>query len=197
VVAKLPRPVADFIIRVSAIHDAFATSSKTYPSPPVTMPVFASHIATLTTAETAVKTRAAGTVADRDAARKAVVIDVGLLQGYAQQAVNADPANADALAQDAGMTVRKSTRPAKPPLAAKPASTGAVHLVAKAIKGGKSNEWQYSADGGKTWVSVPSSTQAKTSITGLQVGALVSFRHRAVTKAGPQDWSQVISATVT
>jgi len=197
VVSNLPYPVADFIIRASAIHDAMAKSKTTYPSPPVAMPVFASHIADLIAKETAAKTRAAGTVADRDAARRVVVVDIAQLQSYVQKLVNADPVNADSLAQAAGMTVRKATYPAKPPLVAKPAFMGVMRLVAKAIKGGKTNEWQFSTDGGTTWVSTPSSTKASTTIAGLQVGSLVSFRHRAITKMGPGDWGQPITATVT
>ncbi len=95
------------------------------------------------------------------------------------------------------MFIRNYTHPAKPPLAVKQTSTGIVHVVAKATKGAKTNDWQYSVDGGKTWVSVPSTTKASTSISGLTPGVAVTYRQRIVTKAGPQDWSQPVSATVT
>ena len=48
-----------------------------------------------------------------------------------------------------------------------------------------SHEWQYSTDGGKTWTSVQTTLQAKTTVPGLQPGNTVVFRHRAVTKSGP------------
>jgi len=197
VALKLPKAVADFIIRASAIHDAMSKSSTTYPSPPVAMPVFAAHIADLVAKQVTVQTRTAGAAADRDAARKLVVTDLGQQQGYVQRLVNADPANAESLAQDAGMSLRKVAPYAKPPLVAKPAFAGAMRLIAKATKGGRAYDWQYSADGGRTWVSVPSCTSANTVISGLQVGALLSFRHRAITKDGPQDWGHPVSATVT
>jgi hypothetical protein len=49
---------------------------------------------------------------------------------------------------------------------------------------------QYSADGGKTWISVPSTLQAKTTVSGMTPGATALFRYRAVTKTGEGDWSQ-------
>jgi hypothetical protein len=197
VVLGLPNKVADFIIRATAIRDAMAANSKVYPSPPVALATLTSHIDDLTTKEAATKTRTTGAVALRDAARKQVALDLGQLQGYVQQIVNADPANAESLAAEAGMSVRKKSNPAKPPLAAKNPSIGTVHLAAKAVAGAKTNDWQYSSDGGKTWINLPSSTKANTTVTGLQSATVVQFRHRPVTKAGPQDWGQPISALVT
>ncbi len=93
------------------------------------------------------------------------------------------------------MSIRKRQNPAKPPLAAKHPSIGTVLLVAKAIQGAKTNDWAYSLDGGKTWIRAPASTGAHTTVTGLQSATVVTFRHRVVTKAGPQDWGQPISAS--
>jgi hypothetical protein len=197
VVLGLPTRIADFIIRSTAIRDAMTANSKEYPSPPLALTVLTSHIDDLTTKEAAAKARTKGAAADRDVARKQVVVDLGQLQGYVQQVVNADPANAGSLAADAGMSIRKKSNPAKPPLAAKNPSIGTVHLAAKALRGAKTNDWQYSLDGGKTWISAPSSTKASTTIMGLQSATVVTFRHRPVTKAGPQDWGQPITALVT
>jgi hypothetical protein len=196
VVLGLPPRIADFIIRATAIASALAANSKVFPSPPVALTVLTSHIDDLTAKEAVAQTRVKGAAANRDAARKQVVVDLGQLQGYVQQVVNADPANAESLAAEAGMSVRKKTNPAKPPLAAKNPSTGSVQLVAKAISGAKTNDWQYSTDGGKTWVSATSTTKAKTTITGLVPGSTVSVRHRPITKAGPADWGQDVSAIV-
>ena len=196
VVLGLPRPVSAFIIRAGQIHDSFVANTASYPSPPVAMTVFAAHIADLTAKEQAAKARTTGAVADRDASRKQVVVDLGELQGYVSQVVNATPANAAVLAQDAGMSVRKYTHPAKPPLAAKQKLSGTVQLVAKATKGAKSNEWQYSTDGGKTWVDLPPTTKASTTVN-LMPGTTVSYRQRVLTKSGRSDWSQPISALVT
>jgi hypothetical protein len=48
----------------------------------------------------------------------------------------------------------------------------------------------------KTWVTVPSTLQAKTTVAGLTPGATVTFRYRAVVKTGEGDWSQPTSLMV-
>jgi hypothetical protein len=50
-----------------------------------------------------------------------------------------------------------------------------------------SHDWQYSSDGGKTWISAPSSLQAKTTLSGLTPLTTVMVR---------QDWDQPVSAVV-
>jgi hypothetical protein len=85
----------------------------------------------------------------------------------------------------------------KPSLATKQTLSGAVHVVAKATKGAKADNWQYSTDGGKTWLSAPTSTKSTTLITRLTPGGTLTVRHQAVTKAGPLDWSQPVTAIVT
>ena len=59
-----------------------------------------------------------------------------------------------------------------------------------------SYDWEYSTDGGKTWVAMPSTLQSKTSMTGLASGTTVQFRSCPVTKAGQGDWSAPVSLTV-
>jgi hypothetical protein len=59
-----------------------------------------------------------------------------------------------------------------------------------------SYEWQSSTDGGKTRVSMPTTVQAKTTVTGLQVGTSPQFRSRAVTRSGEGDWTQPLSITI-
>jgi hypothetical protein len=50
-------------------------------------------------------------------------------------------------------------------------------------------EWAYSTDGMKTWVSMPFTTKATTTIFGLVPGSTVHFRYRPVTKDGVGNWS--------
>ena len=59
-----------------------------------------------------------------------------------------------------------------------------------------SYEWQYSTDGGKTWVTAPVTLQSKTTLLGLPAGTTVMFRSRAVTKVGEGEWTQVASLLV-
>ena len=161
VVLKLPYKVADFIIRAQGIHDAMAANSGTLPKPSPALPVLQAHIDDLITKQAAAKTRVAGAVEDRDAVLKLVALDLGSERGYVEQLVNADPGNGDVIAQDAAMTLRKVPSVNKSALAAKPGpASGMVHVVAKAVKGARANDWQYSVDGGKTWIDVVPTTRA-------------------------------------
>ncbi len=92
-------------------------------------------------------------------------------------------------------SIAPCARVVKSDLVTKQLVSGSVK-VAKATQGGRSYEWQYSTDGGKTWLSAPSTTQANATIHGLQSGVVTSFRQRAITKVGPTEWSQPIAALV-
>jgi hypothetical protein len=51
-------------------------------------------------------------------------------------------------------------------------------------------------DGGKTWIQLPSTMKAKTTVSGIAPGTSPQFRFRILTKAGEGDWSQPISLLV-
>jgi hypothetical protein len=71
-----------------------------------------------------------------------------------------------------------------------------VHVIAKATKGAKAHDWQFSTDGGKTWIDASPTTKSSTVITGLTPGALVHYRQRVITKTGPGNWCQAVAAIV-
>jgi len=148
-------------------------------------------------AETAAKTRAIGTVAARDNAREALLTTLHGAKAYVQQKADATPEQAQAIIESASLAVRKTAIRIKLGFTAKAGPvSGSVHLAARAAGRRASYEWQWSADGGKTWTSLPSTLQAKTTVPNLPVGTTCSFRYRAVTKTGEGDWSQVIALLV-
>jgi hypothetical protein len=59
-----------------------------------------------------------------------------------------------------------------------------------------SYEWQYSTDGGKTWIAAPVTIQAKTTVAGLVPAATVLFKYRPVTRTGEGNWSEPVSLIV-
>jgi hypothetical protein len=71
-----------------------------------------------------------------------------------------------------------------------------VNLVVAQAGNRASYEWEYSSDLGKTWVLLPPTLQAKTTVSGLQAGTIVQFRYRPVTKTGAADWSAPVSLMV-
>jgi hypothetical protein len=197
VVLKLPLAIAALIVRATAIVDAVAANSGTFVTPSPALALLRTHIATLTTAESATKTHTAGTVAARDAAKKVLLADLRQLRAYVEALATASPDQAAAIAEQAAMTLKKQPATHKSDLALKQTVSGTVQVVAKATAGSHAHEWQYSTDGGKTWIVLPSTLKASTAITGLTPGVSVQVRHRPVTKEAPGDWSQPVSALVT
>jgi hypothetical protein len=190
VALNAPPKVAELLVFGQHVHDTMAANSKTLPSPSPALLVLQTDINTLAAKEAVVKTRVAGAVIDRDAALKVLRNDLHNERAYVQLVVNSDPENAASIATAAGMTLVKPPARNKPPLAVKAGATsGVVHVVAKATKGAKANNWQLSTDGGKTWVDLPETTRARTQVANLTPGTTVQFRQRALTKTGASDWS--------
>jgi hypothetical protein len=192
---KLPSAVAMLIALAKAILTALTSNKATFPAPTPPLAQFSTDIDSLDTAEIATKTKGKGLVAVRDEKRKTVTADLHQLVAYVQQIANLHPDEAASIIESAGMSVRKTGSRSKPDLAVKAATTGAVHVVAKASAGARAHEWQYSTDG-KNWTAAPTTTQAKATLGNLPVGVVVYFRHRPVTKAGPGDWSAIASMAV-
>ncbi len=110
---------------------------------------------------------------------------------------DANPEQAEAIITSAAMSVKKTTIRQKQAFAVKYGPTsGTVQISAKAAGHRAAYEWQYSTDGGKTWMQVPNTLQAKTTIIGLPVAATVEFRYRVTTKLGMGDWSLPTSILV-
>ena len=71
-----------------------------------------------------------------------------------------------------------------------------MKLVAAAAARRAFVDWQYSTDGGKTWTTMPSTLQAKTTLSGMTPASTVEFKYRAVTKTGEGNWSAPVSLLV-
>jgi hypothetical protein len=85
----------------------------------------------------------------------------------------------------------------KAPLTAKQGTTsGTVKLAAKAAGPRASYEWEWSTDGGKTWMQLPPTVQSKTTLTGVAPGTNAEFRFRSVTKAGVSSSRQTVTLLV-
>jgi hypothetical protein len=193
---KLPNKVPALITYAQGIVKAM-TGNPAFPSPTPTLTTVTEAINELQTAETATLARTKGAVAVRNEKRAALVTLLQQLKAAIQAAADANPETGPSVIQSAGMAVKKTPVRAKRVFAAKVgAVSGSVKLVTDAAARRASYEWQYSTDGGKTWVSSPSTLQTKTTVSGLAPAANVMFRSRAVTKAGEGDWSQPTSIIV-
>jgi hypothetical protein len=167
----------------------------TAPNPPLT--TLTDLVTKLEAAETATKTRAKGTIEARNAAMTSLKSALEAERATIQLVADADPDNAQAIITSTSLSVRKVGSHTKAPFAVKQGDvSGSVRLAVKSAGARASYDWEWSADAGKTWTAVASTTQAKTTIVGLPVGTSVQFRFRAITPKGQGDWSQPIALLV-
>ena len=167
------------------------TGNPHFPTPTPTVAALAAAVSDLHDAETAALSRSKGAATVRNDKRTVLV---GLLQqyrGYVQGVADATPENAAAIIESAGLSVRKLAARGKRTFAVvQGAASGEARVTAVTAGSRAAYDWQYSVDGGKTWVDVPSTTRGQTKIVGLPVGTAAQFRYRTVTPRGGQgDWS--------
>jgi hypothetical protein len=195
-VLVLPKPVPALVTYAQSIVKAM-TGNPSFPSPVPTLATVATAIGALHDAETAALARTKGAVQARNDKRAALVTLLQQLRSYIQTVADADLETSATVIQSAGIAVKKT--PAHKPRvfdAVQGAISGTVKLVTASAGRRASYEWQYSTDGGKTWVIAPATLQAKTTVTGLTPGATVDFRCRPVIKTGEGNWSQTVQLIV-
>jgi len=189
-ILKLPKVVAQIITFAQGVVTAMTNNPK-FPSPSPALSVITAAIAALAAAEVAALTRVKGAVTTRNDKKAALVALLQQLRTYVQTVADDDPDNSANVIQSAGFVVKKT--PVHKPRTftlTQGAASGTAKVVCPTAGHRASYDWEYSTDGGKTWVELPSTLQAKTSITGLTQGATLLVRYRAVTKSGVADWSQ-------
>jgi hypothetical protein len=196
-VLKLPRPILALISVAKAIVAALTANKASFPNPDPPLPTVSTAIADLESAQAAVVARTNGAVAGRDQKHAALVTFLLQLKAYVQKMSDADPLHGAQLVGSAAMLVKRVVLPSKHVFAVKSgAVSGAVALTTATAGSRASYEWEWSIDGGKTWQLAPATLQSRTTLTGLQPGATVSFRSRSVTKTGASDWTQPIAVIV-
>jgi hypothetical protein len=188
------------IVALLKFVQAFIAALTNNPFFPDAAPIIAALTAAFTAldaAETAAKTRAVGTVAARNVARDNLVTALHGGKAYVQQKADANIEQAQPIIESSSLAVRKTAVRVKLAFAVKQGPvSGSAHLSARRTDRRASYEWQWSADGGKTWTLLPSTLQAKTTVFNLPVGTTCSFRFRAVIKTGEGDWGQVVTLLV-
>ena len=196
VVLLLPTNVPALIKFAQSVVAAL-TNNASFPTPNPPLTTVSSLIAKLDAAETAVKTRAQGTVQARNTVKAQLVQALHDIKAYVQSLANANPEQAEEMIASAALRSKKLSSRTKAALAVAPAAvSGAAKLEAKAVAHRAAYEWQWSGDGGKTWTAVPATLQARTTVQGLPVGTTCSFRFRALTRTGEGDWSQIVTYLV-
>ena len=194
-VLKLPNKVAGLGPYALQIV-ASMTGNASFPTPTPTLATVSAAVTDYQNAEASALARAKGAAATRNAKRKALVQLLELLKAYVQTVADASASDSEGIILSAGMAVKKT--PVRAPRifeAQQEPVSGSVKLVAPAAARRASYNWEYSTDG-KTWVTVPSTLQAKTVVTGLTAGTTVQFRYQPLIKTGEGNWSQIVSLLV-
>ena len=195
-VLKLSKRVAQAIQQARLIVQSM-TGNANFPTPSPALNTVSGHIDDLENAQLAALTRAQGTVEARNVALAVVAEDLRDLTFYVQTIADASPASSEAIIESAGLAVKRISPRTTTDFEAKN-STISGNVILKARAGGQrtSHDWQISINGSQ-WTSLPGTIQAKTTVTALTPGSRQYFRHRLVTKDGPQAWSQPVSLVIT
>jgi hypothetical protein len=196
-VLKLSNKVKSVIAYAQSVATSMLANATSFPSPTPTLANFQADVAALAAAETAVLARTKGAVESRNA--KLAIVKSGLenLKTYVQAVSDAaNPSNAAAMIESAGMTLRKVTLHDKALLSVKQGSvSGTLVLAAKAAGKRAAYGWQYSTDQ-KTWTSLAPTLQAKAGVSGLTAGTVYYFRVQPLLPTGEQNWSDLVSFMV-
>lgn len=195
-VLAIPRRVQALVPYAQSIVTAM-TGNPSFPSPVPALAVVTTATGALQDAESATLAGTKGAVEARNDKRATLVGLLQQLRGYIQTVSDGDIETAATVIRSAGIAVRKVPTPKPRTFSAEQgAVSGSAQLVAPSAGRRASYEWQYSTDGGKTWIVAPATLQARTTVPGLTPGANVEFRYRPVIKTGLGDWSQTVQLIV-
>jgi hypothetical protein len=195
VALNLSTHVPDIVKQGHAIVAAM-TGNASFPGPNPPLATVTAALNVLDTTETAALTKAKGTAEARNAALVTVKTLLRQEEAYVQQIADGSGDQAETIIASAGMAVRKVTPRQKQVFHAVQDVSGTVVLFGEVAEGASAYNWQMSTDG-KTFTALPTTSKAKTAVTGLTAGTIYFFRHEPVLKKGvAAEWSQVISILV-
>ncbi len=171
-----------------------------FPLPPVTMLALQTAYLNLQMAAVAAATGGPEQTADMKAKREVLINLLTTLGHYVEDIANepANAADATVIILSAGMKTKAFTPRQKQVFKVLPGKlVGTVDMKAAAVKRG-THEWQYTLSPGEvgSWIALPPTTKAHSTIIGLTSGTQVYGRHRAVLKTGPTDWDSQLSVVV-
>jgi hypothetical protein len=156
--------------------------ASTFTGSPVDLNTFKTQVGNLVSTQQAARVRGVGLVAARNEALQTVAGSAELLRAFVEQLCNNSPEQAVTIAQSASMQIRNVAVRAKVPLRVSQGNQSGVVILYASVallvtgKGGRYFNWEYSLDGGKTWISVTATPGAKTTVPGLPALTTVSFR---------------------
>jgi hypothetical protein len=166
-----------------------------WPANIVTLAKLNTDITTLDTAITAAAGKGKGTAAVENAAAKVVHDDLTNIKNMVQITMDANPANAVAIAESGGYDCKAETTHGKRQTKAKKGPIPGCVLLEGAGEG--MHQWMQSPDGGKTIIHLDPTTGGKKTVVGLTSDVRMYFRSRLVLpKEQYGEWSDWVSIMV-
>jgi hypothetical protein len=191
------RSYPSLILRAHAVQAAIAANPALFSGVNPTAAVLLGQIQTLEAAQQRTTAKEPGAAAD------VVLTSLEAIRTYVQGLCDASPEKAAQIVAAASMKSVVSTPAHKAIIAAMlGVPSGSVRLRAnKQALVGKTRamctfNWEYSLDGGKTWIAVLGTPVPETTITGLPPLATVSFRVSVTTKKVTGAYCQPVSIIV-
>jgi hypothetical protein len=195
-VIHLPRAVPAVVVFADSVVEAMKKSRYfRYPAPQLELLLEATGELLHAQGQAGLRTRGAADARDEKLAK--VVGLMGAVCAHVQWVADLHPALAVAIIRSAGLRVRKEQVRDPVQFHAKlGAEPGTLKIVAPAAAKRASYDWEYSFDRGRTWMSMPQTLQARTSLSGVPGQTIVELRYRATTRAGMGEWNGPIGIFV-
>jgi hypothetical protein len=193
-------------VRGTAIHDGFASDPALFGNANPPLPVLALKLGLFSKAQQlAVTTHAKADYLDRNAKAGALVTCLESARACVQELADACTSHADAelVIVKGGMVVAQGSNYHKPLLRVRQQKPGwpvevlaHVALLTEDTVGAVFFNWQYTSDGGTTWISLPPTTRGRTEVHGLAPLSTYGFRVAVTDAKGTGAWSQVMTFLV-
>jgi hypothetical protein len=174
------------------------TGNAYFPAPTPALSVITRDANNLENASVAAQTRAKGTSAEMNVMVKFLELSLRALANYVEFIANADSANAVAIIESAGMTVKRTSATQPRVLAVVASGKGEVTLTCPTEKYG-SYKWEITTGDPMieaNWKFFVEVRQSKTVQTGLLSATLYHFRQSTFGRNGLGPLSYVLSTTV-
>jgi hypothetical protein len=201
------RRISAVMTRAQGMYDGLEGDPSTYANPTLPLPAFLDLIANLGKAQQAVKTRVVGAREKRDVQHGLLLTGMETERMFVQSLADANPSCAASLITSAGLVVATAPVHVKAMLTLRNGKqSGSVRCeahVALLIGAGAKHPtekryfgWQYTTDGGKTFVTMVPTPAGKVVIEGLTPLTTVGVRVNMTNSEGPGDWSQLVTILV-
>jgi hypothetical protein len=195
-----PPPGVPALISFGRFIVASMTDNPFFPKPTPAIAKVEAAVDALDEAETIARGKTSKFAAARDPARNALLTILKRLMAHVQGVADdePDPVRAATMIESSGFALHRDTTPPRRGFRLKAGRvSGTVLIFVAALAKRVRYEWQWSDDGGNTWHDLPSTLEAKTSVSGLTAGKRYWFRFRGLVNKDWNDWSDPASIIVT